>query len=93
MLENEQLDKKSLRTVTKKNPDWQELAKDCVAFANAYGGRILIGIEDEDDLPPMGQYIKEDLPIKVVRNIQGRTINVSILPQIKTAQNDAQYIS
>jgi len=92
MLENEQLDKKSLRTVTKKNPDWQELAKDCVAFANAYGGRILIGIEDEDDLPPMDQYIKEDLPIKVVRNIQGRTINVSILPQIKTAQNDAQYL-
>lgn len=45
MTENNQVDKKSLRVLTKNNPDWNELAKDAVCFANAYGGRLLIGIE------------------------------------------------
>ena len=44
-LEGQLLDRKSLRTVAGKTADWAELAKDCVAFANALGGRLLIGIE------------------------------------------------
>ncbi len=52
--EGQSLDKKSLRAVTGKNPDWRELAKDCVAFANAKGGRMLIGIEDDSSTPPTG---------------------------------------
>ena len=39
-------DKKSLKTVQGKTADFQELAKDCVAFANAKGGYLHIGIED-----------------------------------------------
>ncbi|MDR0680415.1 MAG: ATP-binding protein [Dysgonamonadaceae bacterium] len=35
-----------------KNTDWDELAKDCIAFANSHGGSILIGIEDDAALPP-----------------------------------------
>ncbi len=34
---------------------WPELAKDCVAFANALGGQLLIGIEDGEELPPQAQ--------------------------------------
>ena len=49
MKENNEVDKKSLRSITKVNVDWNELAKDCVCFANAYGGKLLIGIEDDDD--------------------------------------------
>ena len=92
MIENSQIDKKSLRAVTKTNPDWDELAKDCVAFANAYGGRVIIGIEDKEEFPPKGQKIKDDLPIKIQRQIQNRTINVSVVPQIKTTENNAEYI-
>jgi ATP-dependent DNA helicase RecG len=55
MKENSQIDKKSLKTISKRNPDWGEIAKDCVCFANGYGGKILFGIEDDDDLPPVGQ--------------------------------------
>ena len=33
--EGQLLDKKSLRSVTGKAADWKELAKDCIAFANA----------------------------------------------------------
>jgi ATP-dependent DNA helicase RecG len=61
MKENSLRDKKSLRTLTKANPDWDELAKDCVCFANAQGGSIFFGIEDEEELPPAGQKIPEHL--------------------------------
>ena len=36
-LEGQHQDLKSLRLVTGKTADWAELAKDCVAFANALG--------------------------------------------------------
>ena len=51
-LEGQLLDYKSLRAVTGKSADWADLAKDCVAFANALGGRLLIGIENGQELPP-----------------------------------------
>jgi ATP-dependent DNA helicase RecG len=40
MEENLINDKKSLKIVTGKTADWQELAKDCVCFANTRGGII-----------------------------------------------------
>jgi ATP-dependent DNA helicase RecG len=45
-LEGQNIDRKSLRVIRGKTADWSELAKDCVAFANARGGRWLIGIKD-----------------------------------------------
>ncbi len=92
MKENSLRDKKSLRSLTKANPDWDELAKDCVCFANAQGGIILFGIEDEDDLPPVAQKIPQHLPAKLQKQIQGRTINVSVVPQVKMAENGAEFI-
>ena len=63
-LEDQHTDRKSLRTVTGKTADWDALAKDCVCFANGAGGRLLIGMEDGEALPPAGQVralILEDL--------------------------------
>ena len=51
MEENKNTDKKSLKFLKGRNTDWDELAKDCVSFANAQGGSVLIGIEDKDSLP------------------------------------------
>jgi predicted HTH transcriptional regulator len=53
-LEGQLLDQKSLRAVTGKTADWNEIAKDCIAFANATGGRLLLGIEDGQSEPPGG---------------------------------------
>jgi ATP-dependent DNA helicase RecG len=92
MKENSLKDKKSLRVLTKTNPDWGELAKDCVSFANALGGSIIFGIEDLDNLPPAGQKIPENLPARLQKQIQGRTINVSVIPQVKTAGNGGEYL-
>jgi len=92
MIENSQNDKKSLRAITKPNPDWNEIAKDCVCFANAYGGRLLFGIEDDEDAPPLGQKVAERLVSQLVKQVQGRTINVSVVPEIKQHENGAEYL-
>jgi len=55
--EGQNIERKSLKMFTGKNPQWAELAKDCVCFGNARGGMILIGIEDGAVEPPAGQLI------------------------------------
>ncbi|WP_250469936.1 ATP-binding protein [Caballeronia sp. GAFFF2] len=86
------LDKKSLRAVTGKSADWHELAKDLVAFANATGGRLLIGIEDAVAVPPPEQVLPMDLPDLVRRRLSELTVNVVALPEAKTAENGGQYL-
>lgn len=61
-LEGQSLDRKSLKAVTGGSAQWGEIAKDCVCFANGSGGRLLIGIEDGEHLPPESQRIPRDLP-------------------------------
>lgn len=92
MEENVQFDKKSLKYVTGKTANFGELAKDCVAFANTYGGYLAIGIEDGEELPDAQQVIPESLPEKVIKRINELTINVGIHHEIVTATNGGQYL-
>ena len=89
--EGQFVDQKSLRSVTGKSADWNELVKDCVAFANARGGRLLLGIEDGQDAPPVGQRIPADLPDTIRRKIAERCVNVTVFPEIVT-DGGGQYI-
>lgn len=91
-LEGQLLDQKSLRAVIGRTADWNEIAKDCVAFANASGGRLLLGIEDGQEAPPAGQQIPADLPDTVRRKLAERTVNLTALPDVVTAANGGQYI-
>lgn len=84
-------DRKSLMSVIGSTADFNEIAKDCVAFANAKGGELHIGIEDGKELPPMNQTIKEHLPDDVIKRINELTINVYIQSKIVTADNGGQY--
>lgn len=86
------LDKKSLHVVIGAKAHWKDLAKDCIAFANAQGGRLLIGIEDDADLPPAGQRIDPGLPDLVRRKMGEQTVNVTVLPEICQADNGGEYI-
>jgi ATP-dependent DNA helicase RecG len=92
MQENQFSEKKSLRLVIAKNPDWKELAKDCVAFANARGGTIAIGIEDEDESPPSDQVIDKNLPQIIQKRISELTINTGVDIDIQKADNGGEYI-
>lgn len=91
-LEGQISDKKSLRVVAGKTADFTELAKDCVAFANAQGGRLLIGIEDKAVLPPAEQRIKPELLDTIRKRIAERTVNVGAFPRIVQAENGGEYI-
>lgn len=91
-LEGQLVDQKSLRAVTGKTTDWNEIAKDCIAFANATGGRLLLGIEDGQREPPADQRIPSDLPDVLRRKLAERTVNVTLLPDVTTAPNGGQYV-
>lgn len=92
MEENSLYDKKSLREITGKSADWNEVAKDCVAFSNAQGGVIDYGIEDDEDAPPADQKVSEDVAINLEKKINGKTHNVSAHAEILTHENGGQYI-
>lgn len=92
MEENIQFDKKSIKLVTGKTSNFGELAKDCVAFANTYGGYLAIGIEDGYEVPDAHQIIPETLPEKVIKRVNELTINVSLHSEIVTAENGGQYL-
>lgn len=93
MEENKKIDKKSLKFLKGKLTDWDELAKDCVCFANAMGGFIFIGIEDKENLPSENQTITDrNLPDVIQKSVAQRTINVGIAVTIETASNKAEYI-
>ncbi len=85
-------DCKSIRAITGRTADWEEIAKDCVCFANGQGGQLLIGIEDTDILPPAAQKIQIDLLDRLRKRIGELTVNVQALPRIVTAENGGQYI-
>ncbi|HBZ25622.1 MAG TPA: transcriptional regulator [Rikenellaceae bacterium] len=93
MVENKNVDNKSLSFLKGKQTDWDELAKDCVAFANAQGGFVFIGIEDKEKHPPLNQSITDrNIPDVIQQNIAHRTINVGIAITIEVADNKAEYI-
>jgi ATP-dependent DNA helicase RecG len=92
MKENSLYDKKSLRAICGKNADFDEIAKDCVAFSNAQGGNIDFGIEDGGILPPYDQSVPEDLPTILTSKIRGLVNGVSISAKIITATNGGEYL-
>ena len=92
MKENSIYDKKSLRTVVGKNADFNELAKDCVAFSNAEGGSIDIGIEDDQTLPPEEQKIPDGLATEIVNKVMGKTQGVVLSAETLVAENGGEFI-
>ncbi|MBQ7773195.1 MAG: putative DNA binding domain-containing protein, partial [Bacteroidales bacterium] len=92
MKEGTLFDIKSLRTITGNTADFNELAKDCVAFANAKGGHIHIGIEDGCSLPPERQFIGQELADKLSRRMNELTVNVAVRSEILKAENGSNFI-
>lgn len=91
MKEGLKFDKKSLKTVQGK-AGFDELAKDCVAFANTEGGHLAIGIEDADEEPAPDQIIPEGLKELIIKKIGERTINVATNATIVKSPNGGEYI-
>jgi len=92
MKENSIYDKKSLRAIKGKNADFEEIAKDCVAFSNAEGGIIDFGIEDDTNIPPASQMIPEELPVSLVNKINGKVQGVMVNTEVITADNGGEIL-
>ena len=91
-LEGQLLDRKSLRAISGRTANWDEIAKDCIAFANATGGRLQVGIENDQSQPPIGQQIPPELPDTLRRRISEKTVNVVVLVDIITTPSGGQYL-
>jgi ATP-dependent DNA helicase RecG len=94
MVEGQTLDKKSIRIFTT-NPDkwsWRDIAADCVAFANAQGGKICFGIEDNASLPPAGQCIPEGLADRLRKGVAQHTHHVAVMTELNFAPNNGQFL-
>lgn len=91
--ETHHLDRKSLRKVTGSAADFDELARDCVCFANGAGGVLLIGIEDGADVPSPDQHIDPGLLDRLRKRVGELTVNVQVLPELKRHENGGEYVS
>lgn len=90
--EGQHFDRKSLRKVTGRSAAWSELALDCVAFANAQGGSLLIGIEDGHDAPPPGQTLTRGLAEAVAKRMRELTVNVELGASATASANGGEFI-
>ncbi len=87
-------DFKSLRKAIGPKSDVQALAETCVCFANAQGGELIIGIEDNQSAPPTNQTIDVAEMNKVVTRIRALTVGVGIVnPAIHHHNNGGEYFS
>lgn len=92
MKEGQLLDKKSIRYVLSKHKDAKALAADCVGFANASGGVIALGIEDDATVPPTDQKVSDDLPEALRKRIGQLTVNVAVVASKVQADNGGEYV-
>ena len=90
--ESQSVERKSLSTITRKPRDWTGLAEECVAFANARGGEVHLGIEDGMRNPPSDQKIPDPLARKVHAKIDKNTTNVEFISDIIKAKNGGEFI-
>ena len=90
--ENHQMDRKSLRKISGPTANFGDVAADCVCFANASGGVLLIGFEDGFDEPPQGQRIAPELLDTLRKRVGELTVNVQVAPIVRQAPNGAEYI-
>ncbi|MBA3700029.1 MAG: ATP-dependent DNA helicase [Planctomycetes bacterium] len=85
-------DRKALAAVQGKTADWNELAKDAVAFASARGGTIDIGIPDDVTEPPSHQRIDPTLVERARKRLGELTVNVGVRSDIITCANGGEVL-
>ena len=94
MEESATYDKKSLLcfAASQSKWDWDKITKHCVAFANARGGELVFGVEDDRELPAPTQKIPANLGEKLQKGIGNRCLNVAVVTEKKTASNGGEML-
>ena len=76
-IENQKIDYKSIRKIRSGDKGFKELAVSCVAFANAQGGTLYLGIEDKSLVPLAEQTVTENEINDTVSRLHSLCFNVS----------------
>jgi ATP-dependent DNA helicase RecG len=94
MEESSTYDKKSLLTFATEPArwDWAKIAKHCVAFANARGGALIFGIEDNAGDAPPDQTIPPHLADRLRKGVSQRCVNVAVDTAIETTHSGGQVL-
>lgn len=91
-IEDQNTEYKSLRKAIGKQTDLKSLSEVCVAFANAQGGSLIIGIEDKQSDPPINQKIDIVAMNEVVKKLRALTDGVGLVnPEIIKHSNGSEY--
>ncbi len=90
--EGQLFDKKSLRVLQDGGRGLRELAADCVAMANASGGRLAIGVENDAAHPPPGQRVTDEQVMRLNKRIPTLTLNVAVAATRQVAPNGGEWI-
>lgn len=94
MEEGTTVDKKSLLCFAADQAkwDWDKLAKHCVAFANARGGELFFGIEDDAEMPAPDQRIPRSLGERLQKGIAHHCINVGTSTEVRRMENGGEVL-
>lgn len=91
-IEHQTLDYKSVRKIRSGDKGFKDLSVSCVAFANAQGGTLYIGIEDDTLTPNQDQIISETEVNETVSRLRSLCFNVSLTSsELITHENGGQY--
>jgi ATP-dependent DNA helicase RecG len=92
MTEKQTKEFKSIRKIRSGDKGFKDLAVTCVAFANAQGGTIFVGIEDESKDPLPDQVVDENEINDTISRLRNLCFNVSIAASERLPfGNGAQY--
>lgn len=90
--EDSNLDFKSLKKAIGQKSDVESLAETCVCFANAQGGKLVIGIENKESEPPANQKVNIEEMNQVVSRLRSLTDGVGLSnPEIIKHNNGGEY--
>ena len=91
-IENQKIDYKSIRKIRSGDNGFKELAVSCVAFANAQGGTLYLGIEDKSLVPLAEQTVTENEINDTVSRLHSLCFNVSLTSSgLIKHQNGGEY--
>lgn len=91
-IEDQNTEYKSIRKAIGKQADLKSLAEVCVAFANAQGGSLIIGIENKESGPTINQKIDIAEMNEVVKKLRGLTDGVGLAnPEVVKHSNGSEY--
>jgi ATP-dependent DNA helicase RecG len=91
-METQVIEYKGIQKIKTGDKGFKELAKTCVSLANAQGGKIIIGFDNDTKMPPKDQKITQKEINDTLERLRGLTFSVGLTPSEKLIyENNGEY--